>query len=258
MIDTVLEFTFDFISLIPKTVKFLSLYFKGRHLKHLILSSKVSKTVSLSIPIFDCQIINGSKNVVIYDEMLLLLQIQQLLIQPGIKEFSVSNGLDTEDNEIIIGGPVSNKRANAIVKKYFRNFKCLVTEEHYARYKSYANLANMDYDFIEICAQSQEGFLINGKHYKYIHDEQGWAIVAKLIDNSSNVNHTITLLFGCGGNGTLGAVQYFTSHYTKIHKLYKDKPYFGIIKVDKGGNSAVSSISWLDLDDVLKNKGVIK
>lgn len=57
---------------------------------------------------------------------------------------------------------------------------------------------------------------------------------------------TVHLLFGCGANGTQGAVDYFVNNYSAIYKEKKTNPYMCIFSVDGlGGRNG--EVKYLDL-----------
>ena len=222
---------------------------KKRLLKKL-LSTGGCPRVYVSVPKFKSHILDKERDSALWDELDLLLDINTLLAKANIETTTMVDELSIESDEIQIGGPVSNVFTNRYINRFFKEFQWIVTEEHLERYMADDNLKKLNYSFINADAEAKEGFKVGDSFYEYVPGKKGWAIIAKIIDDTGIEPRTIHLLFGCGTNGTIGAVKYFKSSFPKIYRKNKQNPYIGIIEVD-GQGGLVGNISWLDTKDIL-------
>lgn len=227
---------------------------KRRQLERILTIKKLRKSneYMISVPTFQEEILNKKRDVVIIDEMSFLVELVSLLNSVKVKTVFGNNLNSQNYDEIHIGGPVSNKYTNRYVNHLFKNFTWIVTKAHCSRYKQDKNLYALNYDFIEITKDGKQGFKIGENFYEYVSGKKGWAIVAKMLINESSVPKTIHLLFGCGTNGTKGAVDYFIHNYNKIHKINHRKQYIGIFEVD-GDGIQVGPMKWLETSVVYKS-----
>lgn len=225
---------------------------KRYHLKQVLSFQKNPKKCFVCIPKYRSVILNRERDIAIFDEVSLMLEINGILSKVGIQTVIPAYGKDDLCDEIQIGGPVSNEFTNRFFQQYLKGIKWIVTKAHLNRYKADPNLKELNYDFIETSKDGKEGFKIGGKFYEYIPQKEGWAIIVKLIDKSSVSPKAIHLLFGCGTNGTIGAVSYFVNYYSDIYKNNKSHPYIGIFKVNGRGDK-IGNISYLsDPDKYIK------
>jgi hypothetical protein len=209
-------------------------------------------TVNISIPKFKGEILKRKRDVALFDELQFGFQIESILSSIGIHSNLIdsSSGENYDNNsEIHIGGPVSNYKTNYYINNYFKDFKWIITDAHKKKYVADENLKKLDYSFIKISTNDEEGVQIGENFYNYKRNKEGWAIIAKIkIDTNPKVVH---LLFGCGANGTHGAVEFFIKNYKEIYKVNKSKQYIGIFKVNKDG-IRIGEINWLDTNLFLK------
>lgn len=223
------------------------------HLKQVLSFQRNSQKYFISIPKFKNVILNRERNIAIFDEVSLLLGVSGLLYQAGMQRVDVVNEKDILFDEIQIGGPVSNKFTNRYFRQYLKGIRWIVTKAHLNRYKADPNLKELNYDFIEISKDGKEGFKIGSQFFEYIPQKEGWAILIKFIDKSGASPRTIHLLFGCGTNGTIGAVTYFINHYSDIYKKKKSDSYMYIFDVNGEGVKGKQEF-WIDLEEYTNAK----
>lgn len=226
---------------------------KQHRLKQVLSFKRNSKKYFISIPKFKCVILNKERDIAIFDEASLLLDVSGLLSQIGMQRVDFVDEKDILCDEIQIGGPVSNKFTNRYFKRYLKGIRWVVTTAHLNRYKADPNLKELNYDFIETSKDGKEGFKIGNRFYEYIPQREGWAILVKLIDKSGESPRTIHLLFGCGTNGTIGAVTYFINHYSDIYKKKKSNPYMYIFDVNGEGVKGKQEF-WIELEKYTNEK----
>ncbi len=233
-------------------VHFLQEKNKIRILKKVLCFKTYPPKCFVSIPKFKSKILDRKRDVVILDEIHLMYNISFLLNKIGVT-ILFNNEKNVLYDEIHIGGPVSNEYVNHYFNLYLKNIKWIVTNEHLNKYKRDENLKKLNYEFIEVSDEGNEGFLIDGTFYPYSKGGRGWGILIKITidkNNSEIEPKTIHLIFGCGTNGTIGAADYFVNHYTKIYKKNKKGKYFGIFQVDSDGKK-IGKLIWLDIDKFL-------
>lgn len=216
-----------------------------------ILGLKRNKMVcNISVPTYKTEILSIKRDVVVEDEVNQLLRINQALGKIGVSSEVIVNNQSGFD-EIHIGGASVNAHTNRCFYKYLKNVKWQISKNREAGYKKYENRDGFNFDYILESLDGREGFLINGKFYEFIPGKKGWAIIIKIVDDKDLVAKTVHLLFGCGSNGTVGAVNYFVDNNSKIYDVHKDGEYFGIFEVDKDGVK-VGNVEWLDINDIFK------
>lgn len=221
---------------------------KEHQIKSVLLLKRNPHTCFVSVPKFKTTILNRERDVAICDEVSLMLDVGTLLNSIDVLIAKDIGERDIMFDEIHIGGPVSNSWTNSRFNYYLDKIRWVVTQEHMDRYSADKNLKNLNYSFIEISSDGKEGFLIGSNFYPYIPRVKGWAILVKIIDKTDITPKTVHLLFGCGTNGTVAAVDYFSHHYSKIYKKNRKRPYIGIFEVD-GTGKKVGPISWLNVED---------
>lgn len=260
LLQNVFEFTADvwfIVSIITALVtNRLNKIRKQHHLRQVLSFQRNSKKYFLSIPKFNSVILNKERNVAIFDEVSLMLDVSGLLSQAGMQRVDLVDEIDILCDEIQIGGPVSNKFTNRYFRQYLKGIRWVVTKAHLTRYKADPNLKELNddlNDFIETSEDGKEGFKIGNRFYEYIPQRKGWAILVKLIDKSGESPRTIHLLFGCGTNGTIGAVTYFINHYSDIYKKKKSNPYMYIFDVNGEGVKGKQEF-WIELEKYTNEK----
>lgn len=204
--------------------------------------------IFISVPKFRGEILKRERDLVLFNEVALLLDINAFLSSIGIELETNVDELDVANNEIQIGGPVSNRFTNRYVNYYLKNFKWVVTKAHLDRYRADDNLKLLNYDFIVTSDDGKEGFWLGNDFYEYIPDKKGWAFIIKIVDRTNK--RVIHLLFGCGANGTVGAVKFFVGHHDQIYRRNKNCPYIGVFEVDKKGVKT-GEVTWLEVQDYL-------
>lgn len=225
---------------------------RGR-LRRVLSFKRGAKSCFVSIPKFKTTILQKERDASLYDEIVLLLQLNSLLTGAGISIKTGVNEVDVVCDEIQIGGPVSNKFTNRYFRRYLKNIVWIITPEHLEQYYADPNLKGLDYSFIKVskAKATKEGFQFGGKFYPYVPGKKGLAVLIKIIDKSGTTPRTIHLLFGAGENGTAGAVTYFINHYADIYKIKKSSPYIGVFEVDSNG-APMEKINWLESRDYLR------
>jgi len=224
---------------------------KRWRLKRVLSFKKRTKVCFIAIPKFKSTILRKERNVAIYDEVALMLQINSLLSDAGISIITETDEKDIVYEEIQIGGPVTNKFTNRYFKRYLKNITWIVTGAHYERYRADVDLNGFDYSFIEKARDKKEGFRFGTKFLSYSPNQKGLAILIKLVDKSEASSRIIHLLFGAGTNGTMGAVSFFVNHYADIYKKMGSRPYIGVFAVDSSG-AQIEDIEWLDCRDYFR------
>lgn len=208
---------------------------------------KRERTVFVSLPRFSGEVLSRKRDIMLSNEVSLLLDINAFLSSAGIELETDIDELDIPSSEVQIGGPVSNVYTNRYVRYYLKNFKWIVNQDHLDRYETDDNLRQLTFNFIETSTDGREGFRLGETFYEYIPNEKGWALIIKIVDRENE--KVIHLLFGCGANGTLGAVKRFISQYKQIYKKHKKRPYIGIFEVDGDGVGTQRDITWLKIQD---------
>lgn len=211
-----------------------------------VLSFKREKNeCDVSISMHRCLVLSREREMIISSEAKPFFELINLLNNAGIKTNVLYTDKASELDEIHVGGPVSNRHTNRYFCQYIQNIQWLANASHVAQYKEDEHLQTFNFDYL-CTSDSAEGFNVDGKLYKYIKNQEGWAFVIRINLSEDASPKTIHLLFGCGTNGTIGAVNYFLRNYFSMWRrnIWR-KDYIGVFKVDRDGNK-IGKIEWLD------------
>lgn len=206
---------------------------------------KRTPTIGMSVSSHTCHVLGKDRDMLILDEAHPFFDLVNLLNKNDVNVTILQTNQATDMDEVHVGGPVSNIHTNRIFCQYLKNIKWVVTSDHLEQYKSDSRLNEFDFSYVET-SENEEGFLIDNQLYKYIKNREGWAIIARINSTKDIAKKTVHLLFGCGTNGTIGAVNYFLHNHIKIASENKgNSDYLGVFKVDRYGNM-IEEIVWLD------------
>lgn len=251
IIVKLLEMDWNTIQTLIEVAVSLLLWFLGKKYQKLAIMKALSfkrkrHECDVSVATHNSVVIGNETDVIISKEGGAFYRLTELLNSFGIKANVLTANMTAKFDEIHIGGPVSNRYTNQYFGRYLTSrIKWLVTQSHAELYKMDENL--MDSSFMRI-TDDIEGFEVGGKVYRYVKDKEGWAFIIRMNISDDSAPKTVHLLFGCGTNGTIGAVQYFVKNYTHIMlRYFWKKNYIGMFKVDKNGNK-IGRIIWLDTD----------
>lgn len=154
---------------------------------------------------------------------------------------------DITNNEINIGGFLTNKKVNVYFNEHFKNFKII---ENISRQKVLNNRP-INHDVIEYTSSDESGFKIGDDYYLKMDKYSDYAFLIKLIETDfrNADKKTVHILFGGGNIGTIKATEYLLTHYRQIYKKYKKGHYFFAIKINLTDNSIDFSKGIIDLTD---------
>ena len=220
---------------------------KKYHLRK-VLSLDSSKKCFASIPYFIGTVGSYERDVALCEELQLLVEVNAMLAGAGIEIETRFNDTDIGCGEIHIGGPAANEYTNRHFNYYLKNIRYMSPHERTNTNKKHRRL---NFDFTDIIENTTAGWKIGDTLFPYVHNKRDCAVLIKLIDKSDVPYKTIHMLFGAGTIGTVGAVNYFTRHYSSIYRINRSRPYIGVFEVNDKGEK-VSPVRWLDTRDFLK------
>lgn len=214
----------------------------------LVLGFGKRKECIVSLPAHHAKVLNRDRELIIKEEAQPCFKLVNHLNAAGIKVNFSQSEIESTNNEIHIGGPASNPHTNRYFCRYFQNIKWQATESHVALYKSDPTLRMFNFDYIQISEDTREGFLVDGKLLEYMRDKEGYAFIVRIHITDEDTPKTVHLLFGCGTNGTAGAINYFMRNYQSILQTKgAKKDYICSFKVDRFGNKT-GKITWYDTE----------
>ena len=164
------------------------------------------------------------------------------------KKFDLTENIINPNNEINIGGFVSNKKVNAYFTKHFQNFKFIANTERKNRYSNYP----INQELIEY-SDKENGFLIDNNIFLEINKTTDYAFLIKMKskDFKDDNSKTVHIAFGGGNIGTVKATEYLSMYYKQIYKKYKTNHYFFALEINKVDNSINFSKGIIDLTDIM-------
>lgn len=245
-IMTIISFVVNLAFVIPFLFSIKNYFSKKRYINKILEFSNTTTYITHSTFYFS----NGIEHeheYITYESLEGINNIIKLLHTVN-KKFDLTENAINPQNEINIGGFVSNKKVNAYFTKHFPNFKFVASTERKSRYIKYPINQNL----IEY-SDKENGFLVGTDIFLKIDKTTDYAFVIKMKsgDFKNDNNKTIHIVFGGGNIGTVKATEYLLMYYKQIYKKYKTNHYFFALEINKIDNSINFSKGIIDLTDIM-------
>lgn len=245
-IMTIISFVVNLAFMIPFLFSVINYFSKKRYINKILEFNNDTTYITHSTFYFSNGIGHEHKYIT-YESLEGINNIIKLLHTVN-KKFDLIENIANPQNEINIGGFMSNKKVNAYFTKHFQNFKFIVNEDRKIRYSKYPiNQELIDY------SDKENGFLIGTDIFLKIDKTTDYAFVIKMKneDFKNNNNKTVHIVFGGGNIGTVKATEYLSMYYKQIYKKYKTHHYFFALEINKVDNSINFSKGIIDLTDIM-------
>ncbi len=230
-IITVISFLANIVLILHYIKKAYIYYTDKRYLKKVLGFD--DKTVLVTHSTF--KFLTGQENVssyITYDSLRAINKVIDMLNSQKIK-FDLIGNKDSQ-NEVNIGGMLTNKRVGNYFRNHFKNFKYVASKDREEIHRTYS----IEQSIVEYSTGSTTGFKINGEMLP-IDNSTDYAFIIKLLpdDFQDEMKKTVHIIFGSKNIGTVKAAEYLATHYKQIYRKYKDKHYFFAIKVNCNNSS---------------------
>lgn len=148
-------------------------------------------------------------------------------------------------NIIHIGGPASNIHVNALFIEHNYKFEFWTPKED----KSTHDNLKLSSRSIHYTEDDTRKLIIGNVKLEIKENERDYALIIRIpSDNKLGIYYSTHIIFGCKTNGTLKGIEYFTSNYKMIAKLYGKSKYCFAVPINLIDNTiAISNEKIIDL-----------
>lgn len=236
----------DLITSIPRLIYSLFDMFHNKIKKWILESRDIRRVLGVNkkeefvvtLPVFDIETYY-SKQFVTFNSVYASQLIFQMLNKVDQKVLPIKNGSENVST-IHIGGPIGNIHVNALFSEEKYNFKFITPKSDELNTK----MLNRNDSFIEYSENGDRCFVIGNSHLKLESGKKDYGIIIKIPPSiNCRTDHVTHIIFGCWSNGTLKAVEYFTTNYKTISKKYKSSKYCAAIPINLIDNTYRTSIN---------------
>ncbi len=254
-IITLISIIINIVAAILASKKFIVYLSKTRYIKKLL--GFKTKEITLSQSIFEPSMIQGiNHNMITYESAICLNKITTILSECKYN-YKIYDELNSQFDEINIGGPTCNKKVNIYLTTRFSNFKFIVPLHEKTKYEKYP----INQQFIEY-SQEETGFKIYNKsdgtlidYYKIDHNDKDYIFIIKLTppDFDYSFSKTVFIMFSGFNKATMFIPDIFSKYYKKLYKRFKKNHFFIAIPFNNIDNTFDSFTGIINLTTYMFN-----
>jgi hypothetical protein len=233
------------LTLIPKNLKKFAM-------RRVLMLKTDRRRCAVSLPVYRREVFGSRRELLFARETRPTFALNTMLTSCKVEPVLIPDAENTPGglsplDEIHIGGPIANQYTNHYIKEYLPCLQMQTTETGLANARRESDISgwDMDFGFVRtVKDEAGEGFVLDGEHYGYRHDQKGHAFVIRIKVPAGDKQKTVHLLFGTSTNATAAAVQYFVKSCPTAPRALGTGNYIGVFEVN-GSGKRVGRIKWL-------------